>query len=258
MVRIVSIGGSDSIGGAGIQADVRTASLLHAYCATAVTCVTVQNSAGIISLNPLATDLVIAQLDAIFSDFIPDAIKVGLLPNSDMIAALHRYLTPYHDTIKIVLDPILAPTKGTNIVNNNHTDFFDNMRELSSLSYVTTPNLNELPLLETFKSKYVIIKGGHGNDNERCTDKIYQNVKDGNTLKEVADLVTRRIQTLNSHGTGCVYSTALAVGLADGLDIVKSAMLAQKVVTTALDEGKDRNFGSGYGPTLWHSIVIAE
>ena len=144
------------------------------------------------------------------------------------------------------------------IVDNSHSAFLNNMRELSSISYVSTPNLNELPQLKTLKSKYLIIKGGHSDDNGICTDRIYLRDKDYDNFIEVSAISTRRVQTLNSHGTGCVYATALAVGLADGLDIVGAAGLAQKVVATALDEGKERNFGSGYGPTLWHSIEIAK
>ncbi|MDE5773729.1 MAG: hydroxymethylpyrimidine/phosphomethylpyrimidine kinase [Muribaculaceae bacterium] len=253
MHKIISIGGSDSIAGAGIQADIRTACNLNVYCATVVTCITSQNSKGVHSIHPLDNNIVKSQLDAIFEDFIPDVIKIGMLPNTQIIDTVIKSLTPFHSKIRIVYDPILAPTYGEAIFSNDQPLHLKLMEDLTSISYIVTPNLKEISALNNIRSKYMIIKGGHGESKNCCTDILYRIDEKGNK-EEIMSCDSPRVMTENTHGTGCVYSTALASYLSMQHTLSESVILAQQFVVKALNDGKNRLFGSGYGPTLWANI----
>lgn len=253
MHKIISIGGSDSIAGAGIQADIRTACDLNVYCATVVTCVTSQNSKGIHSILPLDKATVESQLDAIFEDFIPDVIKIGMLPDIQIIETIIKHLTPFHTKIRIVYDPILAPTHGASIISNDQQLHLKLMEDLTSISYIVTPNLEEISAISNIRSKYLLIKGGHGENEKYCTDVLFKIDENGNK-EEIMSCKCPRVITENTHGTGCVYSTALAAYLSMQHSLSESVILAQQFVVNALNDGKDRIFGSGYGPTLWAHI----
>lgn len=251
LVKIVSIGGSDSIAGAGIQADIRTAASLDTYCATAVTCVTIQNSSGIKDIVPMDKHTVIRQLEAIFDDFLPDAVKIGMLPDIEIIKAVNAYLYSFHKRVKIVYDPITSPTLGNSLIDNKPEEYRHAMERLSSICFVTTPNLKEDAFFQNILSEYIIVKGGHGEQKDITVDRLFDTERN-----QLAEFVTSRVDTPNSHGTGCVYSTALACYLAQGYDIRESAKRAQIFVAKALKDGQNREFGSGYGPTLWKAITL--
>ncbi len=249
LAKIVSIGGSDSIAGAGIQADIRTSASLGAYCATAVSCVTIQNSSGIKDIIPMDALTVIRQLEAIFDDFIPDAVKIGMLPDIEIVEAVKAFLYPFYRRVKIVYDPIIAPTFGSSLIGDKPNLYSKAMEQLSSICFVTTPNLKEDAFLQKIESQYVIVKGGHGEQKDFTTDRLFDAERN-----LIAEFITQRVDTSNAHGTGCVYSTALASYLAQGYDIRESAKRAQIFVARALKDGQNRQFGSGYGPTLWKAI----
>lgn len=251
----VTIAGSDSSGGAGIQADLKTFSALGVYGASVITALTAQNTKGIVSIHDVPEDFVVAQIDAVFSDFRINAVKIGMLGNAAIIEAVALGLVRY-DQRQVVLDPVMIATSGDKLL---HADAIGALRKLLSRARVVTPNLSEAAALlngprarnETemlrqarelleFGPGAVLIKGGHGSGPE-SVDLLVD-------AKDCTRLAAPRIATRNSHGTGCTLAAAVAAGLAKGLTLDRAARDAKIYVSAAIAAADRLNIGSGLGP----------
>jgi hydroxymethylpyrimidine/phosphomethylpyrimidine kinase len=252
----VTIAGSDPSGGAGIEADLKTFSALDVYGATVITALTAQNTKGVFGIHDVPADFVAAELNAIFTDLDPGAVKIGMLANAAtidvVIAALDRY-----QPRNVVLDPVIIATSGKKLLRG---DALGRMRELIARARVVTPNLPEAAvLLDTTPARdedemrvqaqrllglgagAVFIKGGHGGGPE-SVDFLLE--AGGEALR----LPAPRIATKNTHGSGCTLSSAIAAGLAKGLPLQAAAREAKSYVSAAIAAADRLGVGSGRGP----------
>jgi hydroxymethylpyrimidine/phosphomethylpyrimidine kinase len=250
--RILAIAGSDSGGGAGIQADIKTITLLGGHAMTAVTVITAQNTLGVQASERVSVDTVIAQIDSVESDIGIDAIKIGMLGASDLVEALTRRLSAID--VPIVFDPVMVATSGSTLADEETIAGF---HALMRVATVTTPNLPELARLTSSRlaSAYemerearrlardadsmVLAKGGHL-DGDLITDILVQ------SNGKVDRWKNNRIETAHSHGTGCTLSSALATGLGQGLGSVEATNRARGFVRAALKAAP--GLGKGNGP----------
>lgn len=254
-ITVLSIAGSDSIGGAGIQADIKTCAALGVYATTVITAVTAQNSRGVRSWEPVGKTLLADQLDAVFSDVMPDAVKVGMLPDVDSVSCVVDKLQRYNPRY-IVVDPVMVSTSGDSL--NRHDTLKPLREKLLPLATLVTPNISELeklsgrrfskelPLNEVLGAlpdycPNILVKGGDDNE-ETVTDRLF--MKDAG-IKEFHHI---RHRTGNTHGTGCSLSSAIACFLAQDGTLVGSVESAIRWIDLAIYHGKDITFGSGYGP----------
>jgi hydroxymethylpyrimidine/phosphomethylpyrimidine kinase len=251
----LTIAGSDSSGGAGIQADLKTFAALGVYGASAITALTAQNTKGVAAIHDVPADFIVAQIDAVFSDLDVGAVKIGMLGNAaaaDAVAAgLDRH-RPRH----VVLDPVLVASTGADLLR---ADAVDALRSLLSRADVVTPNLFEAatlldaPLardedtmlaqaqkLLAFGAGAVLIKGGHGGGPD-SVDLLVE--ADG-----CARFTAPRIATKNTHGTGCTLAAAVAAGLAKGLSLNVAVREAKAYVSAAIAAADRVKIGAGNGP----------
>ncbi|MDO9412295.1 MAG: bifunctional hydroxymethylpyrimidine kinase/phosphomethylpyrimidine kinase [Pseudolabrys sp.] len=252
----VTIAGSDSGGGAGIQADLKTFGALGVYGASVITALTAQNTKGVTGIHDVPAEFITAQIDAVFSDLAVNAVKIGMLSQVPAIHAVAAGLAR-HSTKNIVLDPVMVATSGDRLLATDAVDAL--RRELIPRAIVVTPNLHEAaaltdaPLAQSERDmeaqarqilalgpRYVLIKGGHGTTDE-SVDLL---VGEGNVVR----LTARRIDTKNTHGTGCTLSSAIAAGLAKGVDLVTAAHEAKTYVTEAIAAADGLKVGQGHGP----------
>jgi hydroxymethylpyrimidine/phosphomethylpyrimidine kinase len=254
---VLSIAGSDSIGGAGIQADIKTCSALGVYTMTAITAITAQNSSGVKCFNSCSPYMLREQLRSILDDVIPDAVKIGMIPDKISAEIIAEVLEKHHVT-NVILDPIIVASSGDSLSDISGLTFLVN--KLFPLATLVTPNLPEAStILERnistidemidaakeiqtkFKPKAVLIKGGHLTDTDELTDiLLYDNT--------ITKITSQRIDTDNTHGTGCSLSSAIASYLAKGYQLVDAVRAACAWLHTAIDAGKDYSFGHGHGP----------
>lgn len=252
MHKALTIAGSDSSGGAGIQADLKTFMAHKVYGMSVITAITAQNTCGVFAVQEIESDMVAAQLDAIFTDIKPDAIKIGMLASKKIIETVAEKLNQYHAK-NIVLDPVMVSTSGRRLLNTDAQSVL--MNELMPMAKVITPNIPEAEVWcgFTIKSKEmmtraaveiakyykgnILIKGGHLSKD--ANDLLY---KDGQTVW----FQQKRIHTNNTHGTGCALSSAIASNLAAGLDVHMSVENAKSYVYQALKANLD--LGKGNGP----------
>jgi hydroxymethylpyrimidine/phosphomethylpyrimidine kinase len=255
---VLTIAGSDSGAGAGIQADSRAIHALGCYALTVVTAITAQNTRGVQSWAAVSPRLLTAQLASVLGDYPVAAIKTGLLPGSGAIRELARALSG-HPTIPLVIDPVIGSTTGTRFLSTKDVQTLKS--ELLPRATVLTPNWPEAAALSgqpvsTFDeaeqagrrlaAKYgcaVLIKGGHG-PGRLCRDCLV--AADG-TLRWFS---SRRIVTVNTHGTGCVLSAALAAELARGRPLVEAVAQARRFLRSALQAGHTVRWGGGAGPAF--------
>lgn len=255
--RVLSIAGSDSGGGAGIQADLKTMSACGCYGMTAITAITVQNTMGVSGVNPIPTDIIIGQVRAVLDDIGADAIKIGMLHSSEIILALKETLTHYNIS-NVVLDPVMVATSGDKLLMDEAIVTLKN--ELIPLARIITPNIPEaeillgkeinindnLPQLARELSMNgkvsVLLKAGHL-DTQELTDIFYNNESD-----EILELASQKIDTLNTHGTGCTLSSAVASFLARGESMNLAVTKAKEYITKAITTGKEYHIGNGHGP----------
>jgi hydroxymethylpyrimidine/phosphomethylpyrimidine kinase len=251
----LSIAGSDSSGGAGIEADLKTFSALEVYGACVITALTAQNTKGVSAIHALPADFVSAQMDAVLSDLDVGAVKIGMLANAPIIEAVAEGLDRHHGR-NIVLDPILAASTGAELLR---ADAIDALRLLIPKARVFTPNLFEAAaLLEVPMARdesemqaqaqellalgagAVLIKGGHGGGVE-SVDLLIEG-------ESCARFAAPRIATRNTHGTGCTLASAIAAGLAKGLALNDAVAEAKTYVTAAIAAADRLQVGSGRGP----------
>ena len=256
----VTIAGSDSSGGAGIQADLKTFAALGVYGASVITALTAQNTQGVAAIHDVPPDFIAAQIDAVFADLAIDAVKIGMLSRIASIEAVTEGLAR-HRAKNIVLDPVLAASSGDTLLAREAIDAL--RRLLIPRALVVTPNLPEAAALAgaglarneaemeaqareilALGARNVLIKGGHGEGDESVDLLIGQNQEFG----EVVRLAAKRIATKNTHGTGCTLSSAIAAGLAKGLDLVAAVQEAKAYVTAAIAHADELKVGHGPGP----------
>ncbi len=252
----VTIAGSDSGGGAGIQADIKTFSALGVYGASVIAALTAQNTKGVTAIHDVPAEFVTAQIDAVFSDLAVDAVKIGMLSNPATIRAVADGLDRFAQK-KIVLDPVMVAASGDRLLKSEAIDVL--RRLLIPKAMVITPNLPEAAALldapmarsETdmqmqgekllaLGAKAVLMKGGHGSGAESVDLLIEPNA--------VARLAAERIDTQNTHGTGCTLSSAIAAGLAKGLPLAEAVREAKAYITAAILASDNLKIGHGHGP----------
>jgi len=260
--KILIIAGSDSSGGAGIQADIKTVTALGGYAMTAVTAVTVQNTTGVSSVIPINPREIGKQIIFTCRDIKPNGIKIGMLHSSQVIKSVVKALKKVK-TSKIVLDPVMVAKGGTRLINQSAIKTLKN--ELIRKAYLITPNIPEAEVLTKTKiknlkdmiraanillklgAKNILLKGGHRKS--KYMEDILLNRKGIKIFKN------KKIKTRNTHGTGCTLSSAIATFLSCGKPLKKSCELGIKYVNQAI--GSNPGYGKGHGPiNHLNSILI--
>ena len=255
--RVLTIAGSDSGGGAGIQADIKTISACGCYAMSAVTAITVQNTLGVNGVYPIPTNVIEEQIEAVVSDIGVDAVKIGMLHSSEVILGVMRVLAK-HNITNIVLDPVMVSTSGHILMQDEAIETLK--RELLTYARVITPNIPEaeiilgkkinkqsdLPVyakeLSNNGKVSVLLKAGHM-DGSELIDIFYNAETD-----EIIELKSTRLYTKNTHGTGCTLSSAVAAYLAQGLSLNESVISAKNYINSAIINGAEYEIGEGHGP----------
>lgn len=261
MKKVLTIAGSDCSGGAGIQADIKTITAHKMYAMSAITALTAQNTTGVSAILEATPEFVAQQLDAIFTDIRPDAVKIGMVSNSEIIETIAGKLQEYKAE-NIVVDPVMVATSGSNLLKNSAAKAL--IEILMPIARVITPNIPEAEVLSGIKissrddmlaaaeiigkgiSGAVLVKGGHFISD--ATDLLF---KDG----EHKWFAAKRIDNPNTHGTGCTLSSAIACALAAGLGLEESIYSAKRYLSGALSTFLD--LGKGSGP-LDHTHALPE
>jgi len=254
----LTIAGSDSSGGAGIQADLKTFSAFGVYGMSAITAVTAQNTQGVTQIEVLSPKIVRAQIDAVFEDIRPDAVKIGMLANAEICTQVANALKQYRPEF-VVLDPVMISTSGSPLLDKNAISTMIN--RLFPLVTLITPNTMELMALYNFvmseqnetastesltelkEAPAILAKGGHLQADTALDLLLSEQGEDR--------FHSPRINTANNHGTGCTLAAAIAANLAGGKTLEESCAQAKQYLTNALSAGLD--LGEGSGP-LWHGI----
>ena len=249
--KVLIIAGSDSGGGAGIQADIKAITYFKGYAMTAVTAITAQNTIGVQSIFPLPKEIVIEQINSVTNDLAPDIVKIGMLADEEIINHISNNISDY----KIVLDPVMVATSGDVLVSD---EIINSIKDkLINKSFLITPNIFEAEILSEMKinnienqieagikllklgCKNVLIKGGHGNS-DNINDVLITSDGDQHIFK------SNKIISKNTHGTGCSLASAVATNLGQGLDIKESIKISIEYVQNGIKNAPD--FGSGNGP----------
>lgn len=261
MKTCLTIAGSDSSGGAGIQADLKTMTVNGVYAMSVITALTAQNTQGVSGILDVSPEFITSQMDAVFTDIYPDAIKIGMVSSPEIVEAIAKSLEKY-EAKNIVLDPVMVATSGAVLLKEEAMDSLIN--RLIPLADVITPNIPEGEILAGMKieneddmekaaeiigEKYncaVLLKGGHKvND---ANDLLYRK-------GDFKWFLSERIDNNNTHGTGCTLSSAIAANLAKGEDLNQAIKNAKEYLTGALRAGL--NLGKGSGP-LMHNYVLSK
>lgn len=259
MKTVLTIAGSDCSGGAGIQADIKTIAAHGLYAMSVITALTAQNTTGVSSVSDVSPEFVKMQIDAVFTDIYPDAVKIGMVSNIEIIDVIVERLK-YYNAKNIVVDPVMVATSGSKLLKDEAIEAVKN--KLIPIADIITPNTSEAEVLSNiaiesqldmetsakFISKMlngaVLIKGGHIGENSN--DLIF--------IEDKYHWINgKRVNNSNTHGTGCTLSSAIACNLALGLSIKESVSNAKDYITGALEDGL--NLGEGSGP-LNHMYII--
>lgn len=252
----LTIAGSDSGGGAGVQADLKTFTALGCHGTTAITCITAQNPKGVTGIQPVRADIVRKQIEAVFAELPPRAVKTGMLFSAEIIRAVAEFFANGKRP-PLIVDPVMVATSGAVLLKPSAIRVLK--RELLALATLITPNLDEAELLVGRKlstvehlkhaalelhERYgcgVLVKGGHLKLRAEAIDVFY----DGRVMSE---LKARRVRGVSTHGTGCTYSAAIAAHLAHGRKLFSAVELAKGFITTAISE----SYKAGKHPVLNH------
>ena len=255
--RVLTIAGSDSGGGAGIQADLKTIGANGCYGLSVITALTAQNTVGVSAIHGVPTQFVRQQMEAVLTDIGADAVKIGMLFSPELIVTVAEQLKKFAIT-NIVLDPVMIAQSGDKLLQDAAIDALK--KHLIPMARIITPNLPEASVLlgreiTSMDMVYdaakelcalgcanVLIKGGHlgGEDSDDC---LYLGERD-----EMIFLFAKRIATQNNHGTGCTLSSAIAAGLAQGDTLISAVRKAKQYITGALAAGAAYSIGQGHGP----------
>jgi hydroxymethylpyrimidine/phosphomethylpyrimidine kinase len=244
MEVVLTIAGSDSSAGAGIQQDLKTITALGCYGATVITAITSQNTMGVQHVMPVPAEVVGSQIESVLSDLDVKAVKIGMVPNKEVAECIVRLLRKYHCQ-NVVYDPVMISTSGTRLMEDDCLDYVQH--ELMSLCMLVTPNIPEAEVLNlqvlVHEGVSCLVKGGHA-DSEEMTDTLL--LPDGSH----ETFVSERIITKNLHGTGCTLSSAIASFLAKGESLTEAVRLAKEHIKRAILAGRHLGVGHGNGP-LW-------
>lgn len=251
MKTALTIAGSDSCGGAGIQADIKTMTMNGVYATSAITALTAQNTTGVTGIMEVTPEFLMEQIDDVFNDIRPDAVKIGMVSSSELIKAIADRLK-YFNAVNIVVDPVMVATSGSRLINEDAIATLKG--DLLPIADIITPNIPETEVLsgisvqtendmikasEIISNTYncaVLCKGGHSiND---ANDLLYEN-------GEYRWFEGKRIDNPNTHGTGCTLSSAIAANLAKGFDMQSSVQRAKDYISGALSDMLDLGQGSG-------------
>ena len=266
--KVLTIAGSDSGGGAGIQADLKVITALGGYGMSVITAITAQNTLGVSRIQDIDLDVVEAQIDAVFLDIGVDIVKIGMLASPEIVRTVASALKR-HGAKRIILDPVLRATSGASLGGDDTAQAI--IKELFPMATLVTPNLEEASLLlgreitrsEDFKGaaqelldlgpQAVLIKGGHLDaSHTQLTDFLmWRTIEDGLEVIQSKEFKHYRVNTANTHGTGCSLSSAIATYLADGHDLSHAVAKAISYVESGLESGRFLSIGEGPGP-LWH------
>lgn len=262
MNTALTIAGSDSCGGAGIQADIKTMTVNGVYAMSAITALTAQNTTGVTGIMEVTPEFLAKQLDAIFTDIFPDAIKTGMVASKELIETIAAKLTEYNAK-NIVVDPVMVATSGAKLISDEAIGTLKT--KLLNLATVITPNIPEGEVLSgmSITSKEDMVKAATYISNTYGCSVL---LKGGHSLNDANDLLVeigkepiwfegRRIDNSNTHGTGCTLSSAIASNLAKNYDLATSVMRAKEYISGALAYGLD--LGKGSGP-MCHAWAIKE
>lgn len=254
--KALTIAGSDSGGGAGIQADLKTFQELGVYGMSALTAVTAQNTLGVQGVYPLAPEAVAAQLDSVGSDLPPDAVKTGMLFSSEIIRVVAGKVRQYGWQDRLIIDPVMIAKGGSPLLLQEAVQAL--IAGLLPLALIITPNLPEAEILTGMKingladreeaarllhqmgPQFIVLKGGHDTAGNEVMDLLY----DG---REFQYITSPRIATRHTHGTGCTFSAAVASGIALGHSMTDSVHTAKAYIQAAIEDSL--NIGAGHGPT---------
>lgn len=255
--RVMTIAGSDPSGGAGVQADIKAISACGCFATSAIVAVVDENTVGVTGVHPIPADFVVGQIYSILDDIGTDAVKIGMLHSSELVRAVRGVLDEYPSVTDIVLDPVMVATSGDALL---HADAVATIRDvLIPRSRVITPNIPEAEMLLGARiesgdqladaarelSRFgasVYLKAGHL-ENDELVDVFY-NAETG-TIHRMS---SPRIRTVNTHGTGCTLSSALASFLALGHSLDEAARLAKQYIASAIAAGARYKIGHGHGP----------
>ena len=243
--RILIIAGSDSGGGAGIQADIKTVTMLGGHAMTAVTAITAQNTLGVDAVHMVPTQMVIDQISAVVRDIGVDAVKIGMIGNADTAHAVADSLSDL--TCPIIFDPVMVATSGAVLADPDTISAFERLMRIATL---TTPNLPELEALGGRDALLelripLLIKGGHADGNDIIDELLF--------APEQSEIWRgARIQTRSTHGTGCTLASAIATGLGQGMELVPAIERARLFVRLALRDAP--GLGQGHGPMGHQSV----
>ncbi len=253
--RVLIIAGSDSGGGAGIQADIKTVTMLGGHAMTAVTAITAQNTLGVQAVHQIPTDIVLAQIDSVVSDIGIDAVKIGMIGSAETANAVAAYLerlSPLPEReggrLPIIFDPVMIATSGSVLADRGTIAAFTRLMRVATL---VTPNLPELAALGGEQAiralgPAVLIKGGHA-EGPHITDRLVTDT--GETR-----WTNLRIETRHAHGTGCTLASGIATGLAQGLPLDAAIERAIAFVRAALANAP--GLGAGHGP-MGHALGVS-
>ena len=261
MKTALTIAGSDCSGGAGIQADIKTMTMNGVYAMSAITALTAQNTTGVRAIQEATPEFLKQQIDAVFEDIFPDAVKIGMVSSSEIVCVIADRLK-YHKAKNIVVDPVMVATSGSSLMKTDAVKTLIDV--LLPIATLVTPNIPESEVLsgisienkedmqtaaKTIGDKYscaVLLKGGHSiND---ANDLLYAN-------GEFKWFYGKRIDNPNTHGTGCTLSSAIAANLAKGFNVSDSVRKAKEYISDSLAAGLD--LGQGSGP-LMHNFDLKE
>jgi len=256
---VLTIAGSDCSGGAGIQADLKTMTVHGIYGMSVITALTAQNSMGVYALSPVTEDFLKQQITCIFTDIVPDAVKIGMTVSKELIQVIAEQLSFFHAK-NIVLDPVMVSSSGTPLLEESGKEALT--ERLFPIARLVTPNLPEAEVLVERKleteqeiekaareigRRYgcnVLLKGGHRTD--QAEDLLYL-LKEDREIK----MVGKRFFVSNTHGTGCTLSSAIACHLAKGYDLENSVRLAKDYINGALKNGIELGKGNGPLNHMW-------
>ncbi|QUM85425.1 bifunctional hydroxymethylpyrimidine kinase/phosphomethylpyrimidine kinase [Moritella sp. 28] len=254
---VLTIAGSDSGGGAGIQADIKVMSATGSYACSVITAITAQNTLGVSAIFPIPLEHVEKQLDAVFTDLNIVAVKVGMLADDDIIKIVAAKIKQYQPAF-LVVDPVMVATSGDLLIQESAISTLK--AELLPLADIITPNLpegaaligSEIPSSEAdminmitglrqLGAKAVLLKGGHLEQDENSNDLLI-------FPEDVHHLTAKRINTRNTHGTGCTLSSAIASYLAQGHDLLRAVQLGKQYISQAIAHADELEIGKGHGP----------
>ncbi|MBQ2956341.1 MAG: bifunctional hydroxymethylpyrimidine kinase/phosphomethylpyrimidine kinase [Clostridia bacterium] len=261
MKTALTIAGSDCSGGAGIQADIKTMTMNGVYAMSAITAMTAQNTTGVFAVQEAAPEFLKMQIDAVFKDIRPDAVKIGMVASAELISVISERLKFYRAE-NVVVDPVMVATSGSELMKRSALRTLIN--ELLPLASVVTPNIPEAEVLSGMRigsREEMIAAAGRISDLCRCAVLL----KGGHSVNDANDLLYadgrtvwfegKRIDNPNTHGTGCTLSSAIAANLAKGLTLHESVRRAKEYISGAL--GAMLDLGKGSGP-MDHAFCLRE